>query len=73
MHSMWMNKDSSNHQLVRKTFAQWLNHMNDELSGQTMMMLVDMGSRVMHRDFFEKENTFEDVQSSTFFWTVELH
>ena len=25
------------------------------------------------RDIFEKENTFEDVQSSTFFWTVELH
>ena len=39
-----------------------------------MMMLVVMGSESnAQRDFFEKENTFEDVQSSTFFWTVELH
>ena len=32
-----------------------------------MMMLVVMEQSNAQRDFFEKENTFENVQSSTFF------
>ena len=39
-----------------------------------MLVVIFMGSENnAQREFFEKENTFEDVQSGTFFRTVLLH